>query len=133
MVASAKESQLNARIDNALKERGNRALLRAGYTPARAIRSLWAIAAENEDDPHMIEAILSGGCAGCIALAPEEDQDAANSRLDILHRSWDAVGRRAQAAGLHLDGGQSSITYDELRELAAAEQLAKYAASEGSR
>ena len=57
--ARRETTQMNTRINAALKERGDRALARAGYTPSQAVRSLYAFAVEHEDDPQAITAMLS--------------------------------------------------------------------------
>ena len=36
-------TQMNIRMDAALKESGNAALARLGYTPSQAVRALWEV------------------------------------------------------------------------------------------
>lgn len=52
-------AQMNTRIDRRLKERGDAALARAGFTPSQAVRALWEFAAEHEYEPEAIEQALS--------------------------------------------------------------------------
>ncbi len=48
--------QINARISRPLKERGDAALERAGYSPSQAIRKLWDFAANNAHNPRASKA-----------------------------------------------------------------------------
>ena len=118
MATTATSSQLNVRIDADLKERGSRGLTRAGYTPARAIRRLWALAAEYENEPEVIERLLS-------ASDPAESTGK-DKRIEALHQGWDIVQSGTNQAGLHSLAAESDIPYAELRELAAVERLAEY-------
>lgn len=52
-------TQMNTRIGVRLKERGDKALARAGYTPSRAVRALYEFAVRHEHDPETIAALLS--------------------------------------------------------------------------
>lgn len=65
-------TQMNTRINALLKERGDRALARAGYTPSQAVRSLYAFAVEHENDPEAIATVLSKGSAAQEHAADEE-------------------------------------------------------------
>jgi len=113
----ARTEQLNARIEADLKQRGNRGLLRAGYTPARAIRQLWALAAEHEHEPEFIESLLSGNVEG----QSGEDQDA-ERRTNALHFGWSIVDHMSAAAEKDAD----NTNYGRLEEQAASEKLAAY-------
>lgn len=122
MMTAATSSQLNVRIDANLKERGSRGLTRAGYTPARAIRRLWTIAAENENEPEVIERLLSG----TNATASSAENSNRSKRIEALHQGWKIIRDGADGAGLHAPTAKSALPYAELRESAAAERLAEY-------
>ena len=51
---SATMVQMNTRIDADLKQRGDEALKRAGFTPSQAIRALWEYAANHTLEPQAI-------------------------------------------------------------------------------
>ena len=51
-------AQINARIDSALKESGDRALANAGCSPTKAVRKLWRFASRNAHDPKRLRALL---------------------------------------------------------------------------
>ena len=56
----SRQVQMNTRIDEGLKERGDAALHRLGYSPSEAVRGLWRYAVERQDDPDAIRAVLGG-------------------------------------------------------------------------
>lgn len=51
-------SQINARIDSELKTQGDAALERAGFSPTAAIRALWTLAIQLDNQPGALAAIL---------------------------------------------------------------------------
>lgn len=58
MAVAAATSQVNARIDSALKASGDAGLAAAGYTTTQAIRALWAFAARWAGVPEVISRVL---------------------------------------------------------------------------
>ena len=62
-VTPTANSQMNVRIDRALKERGDAALLAAGFSPTEAIRALWHLACGSEHDLGELAKLLSRGRA----------------------------------------------------------------------
>ena len=50
--------QMNTRIEAGLKESGDDALLRLGYTPSAAVRGLWQFVAAHQDDPAAIRSVI---------------------------------------------------------------------------
>ena len=133
-MAQAATGQLNARIDVDLKERGNRSLLRAGYSPARAIRALWTIAADNDGNPEAIERLLGNEAhteAQPLAQAQRTDDKA--ERIDALHRGWTIISEMAKGSALGqstndsaVSAPSSPVSYEELCEIAAFEKLSKF-------
>lgn len=65
--------QLNTRIDAQVKEQGDAVLLRSGYTPSQAVRSLWSFVIEHQDVPSFMKNAdeVKGGVDGSRALAME--------------------------------------------------------------
>ena len=122
MATTSTSSQLNVRIDAELKEKGSRGLTRAGYTPARAIRRLWTIAAENENEPEVIERLLSG----TKSADPSEESGDKQKRLEALRHGWVIVHDGAGEADLHPLSTESELSDEQLREAAAAERLSEY-------
>lgn len=55
-------TQMNIRMDAALKESGNAALARLGYTPSQAVRALWeVITVQGALPPALVRALNSNG------------------------------------------------------------------------
>ena len=104
-------TQMNTRINVALKERGDRALARAGYTPSQAVRSLYAFAVEHEDDPQAIAAMLS--------KEPAADGNAQNDererKLAALDRATHLVKDAFKALGIPASEGTDDRPYKEFR------------------
>ena len=116
-------TQMNTRIDRKLKERGDAALARAGFTPSQAVRALWKFAAEHE--PKEIEALLRG------EEGPDEaeSQDAA-SKLQEIEAFWakcdeivDGLQNRRVVAGFSPLDDSNSLSDDELKEREWLERL----------
>ena len=53
-----RQTQMNVRMDAALKAGGDAALAQAGYSPSAAVRALWAFAAAHASAPQEISAFL---------------------------------------------------------------------------
>lgn len=51
--------QMNTRIDQDLKRRGDAALAQAGFSPSEAVRALWEFAAAHEHEPKTVARVLS--------------------------------------------------------------------------
>ena len=108
-------AQMNFRIDEDLKRRGDAALAAAGYTGSGAVRALWAFAAKHEHDPEKV------------AHALRFDQDArfddAAARRQRMHEAASRgagicdAGRRKLGIGTPVDG-YHELDIEELRELA---------------
>lgn len=95
VTSTATTTQINARIDRALKANGDAALLDAGITPSEAIRALWELALRYKDAPRTLHELL-------FPASQEELDEAALKRaaaLEHAHRGREAVdaARRAYA------------------------------------
>lgn len=116
-------TQMNTRIDRKLKERGDAALARAGFTPSQAVRALWKFAAEHE--PKEIEVLLRGE----EEPGEVERRDAA-LKLQETEAFWtkcdeivDELQNRRVAAGLPPLDESNSLSDDELKEREWLERL----------
>lgn len=116
-------TQMNTRIDRTLKERGDAALARAGFTPSQAVRALWKFAAEHE--PKEIEVLLRGE----EEPGEAERQDAA-LKLQETEAFWtkcdeivDELQNRRVAASLPPLDESNSLSDDELKEREWLERL----------
>ena len=113
-------SQMNVRIDEDLRVRGNLALQAAGYTPSQAVRELWEFAARNRFEPEVIR--------GGLGRLSEETDDA-EGRTDgfdyQLGEGWRIVDEGLRALGVSLKSRDSEPSYDELRRIAYEERWAE--------
>ena len=58
MASTATTTQINVRIDRALKSSGDAALFDAGITPSEAIRAVWELGVRLKDSPQALRAAL---------------------------------------------------------------------------
>ena len=111
--------QMNTRIDRALKERGDEALARAGYSPSHAVRKLWERAAAHAQDPRAIRELLDPS---------DNASDVGTARGEGKGSAW-----RRQAVGIATDAFRqlglapsritAESTYEELRDFAYEDRL----------
>lgn len=57
-------TQMNVRLEDDLKRRGDAAFAAAGYTPTQVVRRIWERASEVGDDPEALAALVNGSSAG---------------------------------------------------------------------
>lgn len=50
---------MNVRIEEDIKERGEKAFARLGLTPSEAVRKLWDFAARHENDPKVLQSLIA--------------------------------------------------------------------------
>ena len=110
-------AQMNIRMDAALKESGNAALARLGYTPSQAVRALWeVITVQGALPPALVRALNSNGD---MPSRPTEMES--TSGAGIVSSFYRRLG---------IDEPSSTpVDYAELREMAADEQLASWGLS----
>ena len=113
-------TQMNIRMDAALKESGNAALARLGYTPSQAIRALWeGITLQGALPPALVRALNSNGDMPSRQEDPTEMES--TSGAEIVSSFYRRLG---------IDEPSSTpVDYAELREMAADEQLASWGLS----
>ena len=61
------QTQMNARIDAELKEAGDTALARLGYTPSAAVRGLWRFVVDHQDDAAALREVIEPGAASALS------------------------------------------------------------------
>ena len=99
-------AQLNVRIDENLKEAGDRVLERFGVSAVQIIRSTWQYMADHQKIPAFVQ-----------SAAPATPDEAA----DNAQMGAGMALRLAQEAGIRAEF--ESMTYAELRESAFEEML----------
>lgn len=109
-------AQMNIRMDSALKASGNAVIAELGYTPSQVVRALWEFTTVQGTLPPALTHLLRGDqAAGSLSEdAPGRESEGAA----IISSFYQKVGIEEPVNGI--------VDYDELRELAAAEQLEKW-------
>ncbi len=110
--------QLNTRIPVDLKEQGDRALERAGYTSSQAVRALWEFAARHAHEPGAVHTLLEEDEAG-------KETKSTQSRLSAYEKGTHIIERAYEALGLnpHETYGFRHASYKELRDQYYDERL----------
>lgn len=114
--SSSRQTQMNARIDAALKEAGDTVLGNLGYTPSMAVRGFWRFIVNHQDDAAAVREIIEPAVATELS-AEAARKMSATSRLRSLYEQT--------AAELGIDGEDASIlpSWDELRDAWYTERL----------
>ena len=104
-------TQMNIRIDEFLKARGDAAFANMGMTPTDVVRAVWEYAASHDDVPAILQAALS---------SPSKDfaQIESNYRVSLAQDAHGAVSRFRELAGIPGPSALDEIDYRELREQA---------------
>lgn len=109
-------AQMNIRMDSALKASGNAVIAGLGYTPSQVVRALWEFTTVQGTLPPALTHLLRGDQA---AGATDGDTPGRMSEgAAIISSFYQKVGIEEPVNDI--------VDYDELRELAAAEQLEKW-------
>ena len=74
-VPTARQTQMNTRIDAELKVAGDAALAHLGYTPSAAVRGLWRFVVDHQDDAAAVREVIEPDAAS--ALSDEASRKAA--------------------------------------------------------
>ena len=116
---STEMAQMNTRISRSLKERGDAALERAGYSPSQAIRKLWDFAARNAHNPHAIQNLFDSEDG---AEKREAEEERARRRETAL-RGANIVADAYKRLGIEPSDWTKNASYDEMRDYALLERL----------
>lgn len=111
-------AQINVRIDAGLKQAGDRALMRAGYTTTSAIRALWERFASLEDDPEGVQEIIEPVAATSDPADASRAQSLANARGGAR-----IFSSALEELGIPMAVPAEEVPYDELREGVLLERL----------
>lgn len=110
-------AQMNIRLDSALKASGNAVIAELGYTPSQVVRALWEFATVQGTLPAALTHILQGAKTTAASDIDGESGKAAEGTR-IVSSFYERIGIEEPTEGI--------VDYNELRELAAAEQLEKW-------
>ena len=119
----AATAQLNVRMDAELKASGDAALASLGVTPSEAVRDLWRLAAEHEDRPDTLRALLFPGPA-------DVEQDARvrarERKLALAAAGLELYPSMCEKLGAAASDGANVPSDDELEECAYAEKYGDF-------
>lgn len=97
--ALPRTTQMNTRIDTALKKCGDAALASAGYSPSQAVRVLWAFAARNAQSPSAVADMLA-----TLDATDDEKRDRRTQKLRAARQGRDLYGAFLASCGLEPPG-----------------------------
>lgn len=116
------QAQINARIDRGVKQAGDEALARAGFTPSQAIRALWNLAARFSAEPDRIVQALDPDAH----LASESAAEECERKRALAREGANIVGTYRAERGLGRGDAQlANLPYREYRDALMSEHYAE--------
>mgnify|MGYP000441189394 CR=1 FL=1 len=113
-------AQMNIRMDASLKSSGNAAIAKLGFTPSQVVRALWEYI--------VVQGALPTALASSLRAADSEQAASSDSDAARTDEGAALVSTFYQTIGIE-EPARGGVNYDELRELAATEQLEKWGLS----
>ena len=107
--SQVRQTQMNTRIDMALKEAGDAVLARLGYSPSAAVRGLWQFVVDHQDDAASVRKVIEPGVASALS-----DESARKASAITSLRSLYA--QTARELGIPGNDGADIPSWDDLRE-----------------
>lgn len=118
MGLTARQVQMNTRIDAGLKAAGDSVLDGLGYTPSAAVRGLWRFIAEHADDAAAIRGVIEPEAAEALDDGASRRLAASASRRELYAQAISSLGIPSQPAS-ELPG------WDSLRDAWYEERLGR--------
>lgn len=116
----ARQTQMNTRIDAALKEAGDAVLARLGYSPSAAVRGLWQFMVDHQDDVASVREVIEPGAATALS-------DEAARKASAIADLRSLYAQTAQELGVPGNRVVGLPSWDDLREDWYDERLKKEA------
>jgi len=112
--------QMNVRIDEGLKETGDKVFAKLGYSPTHVVRAIWGYAAHCKDDPSQVEAMLQEAER---ALSPDANEERAR-RMQLAEAGPQTFTHFLANLGIEgeLRFDDEDLSPAEIREQAALER-----------
>ena len=105
----ARQTQMNTRIDAALKEAGDAVLARLGYSPSAAVRGLWQFMVDHQDDAASVREVIEPGAATALS-------DEAARKTSAFGGLRSLYARTARELGISGNDRADIPSWDDLRE-----------------
>lgn len=113
---------MNVQLDAALKEQGDEALSRIGYTPSQIVRTLWRYAARHATEPSELAKMVEA-----LEEESQTESDPFEEKSRVLREGWALMDEFRKTWGLQVDVPEDDderMEYHErLREEATFERL----------
>ena len=116
----ARQTQMNTRIDAALKEAGDAVLARLGYSPSAAVRGLWRFVVDHQEDAASVRKVIEPGAASALS-------DEAARKASAITSLRSLYAQTARELGISGNDGADIPSWDDLREDWYDERLEKEA------
>lgn len=113
-------AQMNIRMDSSLKSSGNAAIAKLGFTPSQVVRALWEYI--------VVQGALPGALASSLQAAQSEQAASSDSNAEQPDEGAALVSAFYKMTGIE-EPERGGVDYNELRELAAANQLEQWGLS----
>ena len=113
---TARQTQMNTRIDAELKAAGDAALARLGYPPSAAVRGLWRFVVDHQDDAAAVREVIEPGAASAFS-------DEAARKAIAISELRSLYAQTASELGISERGDADLPSWDDLREDWYAERL----------
>ena len=118
--SQVRQTQMNTRIDMALKEAGDAVLARLGYSPSAAVRGLWQFVVDHQDDAASVREVIEPGAASALS-------DEAARKASAITSLRSLYAQTARELGISGNDGADIPSWDDLREDWYDERLEKEA------
>ncbi len=118
-------AMVNVRMARSLKERGDAALAKAGFTPTSAVRAVWEFAADHEGEPEKVRRLLEPDAAGREDGPSAEELAERQRKREVVHRLAHMYEDFCKEQGLPRPPAPSrydTASYGELRDEAIVER-----------
>lgn len=105
-------SQMNVRIDDDIRIKGNGAFDSVGWSPSQAARELWGFAARNRRNPRKLR-----------ELQQFLQEEATQQRISLAETGPRILEELRTELGINQNAFDEQPSYDELREMALLDRL----------
>lgn len=105
----ARQTQMNTRIDTALKEAGDAVLARLGYSPSAAVRGFWQFVVDHQDDAASVRKVIAPDAVTALS-------DEAARKASAITSLRSLYAQTARELGIPGNDGADIPSWDDLRE-----------------
>ena len=107
--SQVRQTQMNTRIDMALKEAGDAVLARLGYSPSAAVRGLWQFVVDHQDDAASVRKVIAPDAVTALS-------DEAARKASAITSLRSLYAQTARELGIPGNDGVGLPSWDDLRE-----------------